>query len=91
LVDGAAPVKVRPYRYAPALKDKIEKQVKEMLQHGVIQPSNSPFSSSVLLVKKKDNSWRFSVDYRHFNAITVKSKFPVPIINEFFYEFSGAS
>jgi hypothetical protein len=56
LVDGASPVKVCPYRYAPFLKDEIEKQVKEMLLNGVIQPSSSPFSSSVLLVKKKDNT-----------------------------------
>jgi hypothetical protein len=83
LIDGAAPVQVRPYRYAPTLKNEIENQIKEMLQSGIIQKSSSPFSSSVLLVKKKDNSWRFCVDYRHLNAITVKSKYPVPVIDEF--------
>lgn len=70
LVDGAAPITMRPYRYAPVLKDEIENQIKEMLTNGLIQPSNSPFSSSVLLVKKKDNTWRFCVDYRFLNAIT---------------------
>lgn len=85
LVDGAAPVNIRPYRYryAPALKDEIEKQVQGMLQSGLIQKSTSSFSSSVLLVKKKDGSSRFCVNYRHLNPITVKGTYPMPIIDEF--------
>lgn len=71
-----------PYRYAPALKEEIERQLQETLSNGIIQPSASPFSSSVLLVKKKDGSWRFYVDYNHLNAITVKGKYPVPVIDE---------
>jgi hypothetical protein len=63
LIEGAAPVQVRPYRYAPKLKDEIDKPIKEMLKNGLIKKSSSPFSSSVLLVKKKDNTWRFCVDY----------------------------
>jgi len=91
LVDGVVPVHIRPYRYAPQLKDEIEKQIQSMLQSGLIQKSNSPFSLSVLLVKKKDNTWRFCVDYRHLNAITAKGKYPVPIIDEFMDELSRAS
>lgn len=53
LVEGAQPVSVKPYRYPPALKDEIEKQVQEMLHQGVIQKSNCSFASPVLLVKKK--------------------------------------
>lgn len=81
LVEGARPVNIKPYRYAPAIKDEIEKQVVEMLQKGIIQESTSAFSSPVLLVKKKDNSYRFCVDFRHLNALTVKGKYPVPIID----------
>ncbi|WVZ67898.1 hypothetical protein U9M48_016915, partial [Paspalum notatum var. saurae] len=87
LIPGAAPVNVRPYRFPPALKDE---QVKEILDNGFIQKSTSPFYSSVLLVKKKDKTWRFCVDYRQLNAITVKGKYPVPIIDELLDELVHA-
>jgi hypothetical protein len=91
LLPGARPVQMRPYWYAPALKTEIEAQVAEMLASGLIQHSKSPFASSVILVKKKDNSYHFCVDYRHLNALTTKSKFHVPIIDELLDELSGAA
>lgn len=91
LLLSATPVSVRPYRYPPAVKNEIEGQITAMLNSGIIQHSQSPFSSSVLLVKKKDGTFRFCVDFRQLNAITVKTKYPVPVIEELLDELHGAS
>lgn len=91
LLPSVKPVNVKPYRYAPTQKDEIERQIKEMLANGVIRPSHSPFASSVILVKKKDGTWRFYVDYRQLNSITVKDKYPLPIVDELLDELHGAA
>jgi hypothetical protein len=91
LVEGVTPVTVRPYRYPPAIKDEIDRQIVQMLREGIIQHSTSPFSSSVLLVKKKDQTWRSCVDFRHLNAITLKGKYLVPLIDDFLDELGQAS
>jgi hypothetical protein len=89
LLPNSPPVHSRPYRYSPLQKDEIEKQVTEMLQAGTVIPSMSAFASPVLLVKKKDGTWRFCVDYRHLNALTVKNQFPLPIVDELLDELAG--
>jgi hypothetical protein len=61
LISGATPVNIRAYHYPPSLKDEIERQVHVMLEQGLIQPSKSPFSSPVLMVRKKDGSWHFAL------------------------------
>lgn len=90
LMPGAQPVNNRPYRHKPKHKSEIEQQIQELLEAGVIQKSSSPFASPVILVKKKDGTWRLCTDYRQLNAMTVVAKFPIPVIEELLDELHRA-
>jgi hypothetical protein len=91
LLPGAKPPNIRPYRMSHSQKNTIETIIKQLLKKGEIQPSSSPFSSPVILVRKKDRSWRLCVDYRGLNDITVKNKFPIPVIEDLLDELHGAT
>ena len=66
------------------------RQVEELKQRGVIEPSDSPWAANVVLVRKKDGTKRFCVDYRGLNAVTIKDAYPVPRIDETLDALSGA-
>jgi hypothetical protein len=90
LKPDAQPVAVRPYRYPAAHKDELERQCANMMEQGIVWRSDSPFSSPVLLVKKPDDSWRFCVDYRALNAMTLKDAFAIPVVDELLDKLNGA-
>lgn len=80
--DDARPIRQQPYRISAKEREAIRTQVQEMLNDDVIQPSKSPWSSPVVLVKKKDGTLRFCVDYRKLNDITKKDVYPLPRIDD---------
>ncbi|KAL4562417.1 hypothetical protein LXL04_034620 [Taraxacum kok-saghyz] len=82
LMEGQGPVCVRPYRYPHLHKDEIQRQVEEMMEQGIIRPSQSAYSSPVILVKKKDSTWRLCIDYRALNKVTILDKYPIPMVEE---------
>ncbi|GBM73771.1 Transposon Ty3-I Gag-Pol polyprotein [Araneus ventricosus] len=85
-----APIKQRPYRTSATERRAIENEVQRMLKEDVIQPSDSPWSSPVVLVKKKNGEWRFCVDYRRLKKITKKDVYPLPRIDDALDCLAGA-
>ncbi|MES9902836.1 MAG: reverse transcriptase domain-containing protein [Sedimenticola sp.] len=85
------PIK-QPYRRVPIhLRDEVHKQTQNMLSDGIIEESKSPWSSPVVLAKKKDGSMRFCVDYRRLNSTTHKDAHPLPRIDDCLDALTGAS
>ncbi|XP_063293534.1 uncharacterized protein LOC134578463 [Pelobates fuscus] len=79
---GQAPLRQPPYRIPEAVREGMRKEIDEMLWLGVIEPSESPWASPVVLVPKKDGTTRFCVDYRRLNDKTVTDAYPMPRMDE---------
>ena len=77
-----APVSSHPYRVAPRYKEEVKAQINKLLELGILQPSTSPWSSSIITVKKKDGGIRICVDFRAINAITEPDPYQMPLIEE---------
>jgi hypothetical protein len=90
LVPVNLPPNIHPYHHPFSQKNEIEKMVQELLNAGVIHPNMSPYSSPVVMVLNKEGSWSMCPDFRALKKLTIKDKFPIPIINDLLDELSGA-
>lgn len=81
LEPGTRPIKQRYYPVSPFKQQIMDKEIDEMLKLKVIEPSKSPWSSPVCMVRKKDDSYRFCCDYRKINFLSKKDAYPIPYIS----------
>ncbi|KAL0197560.1 hypothetical protein M9458_006100, partial [Cirrhinus mrigala] len=86
----AQPIRQRAYRTSPHIRAEIDRQVQQLLSHDVIEESCSPWASPVVLVKKRDGSYRFCIDFRKLNAVTVKDSYPLPRASDALDSLAGA-
>jgi hypothetical protein len=78
------------YRRSVLENNEIKRQIQELLQKGHIRPSSSPCGSPIVLVQKKDGTWRLCIDYRALNKITVRNRYPIPRIDDLLDQLKGA-
>ncbi|UYV80156.1 hypothetical protein LAZ67_18001842, partial [Cordylochernes scorpioides] len=88
--EDAKPIKHKPYRVSAKERTIIKDQIDEMLEEGIIRQSSSPWSFPVILVKKRDGKYRFCVDYRKLNEVTVKDVYPIPRIDDVMDTLQGS-
>jgi len=90
IVTKARPIKQRWYRVSPIMQQHIDNELDEMLKLGVVEPSKSPWASPVVMVKKKDGSFRLCVDYRKVNAVCERDGYPLPQVTDTLDKLSQA-
>ena len=83
------PISSRPYRIPLHLEETTRLQLNAMLEQGVISPSDSPWSSLVILHPKKSGGYRFCIDFRRLNSLTAADKFPIPLIEDVLNALAG--
>jgi hypothetical protein len=90
LVPGTTPIFKIPYRMVANQLAKLKEQLQELLDKGYIHPSASPWGAPVIFILKKDGMQRMCVDYRSLYEVTIKNKYPLPIIDDLFDQLKGA-
>ncbi|GKD93102.1 putative reverse transcriptase domain-containing protein, partial [Tanacetum coccineum] len=90
LIPRAMPVAKSPYRLAPSKMEELSSQLREFQDKGFIRPSSSPWGTPVLFIKKKDGSFRMCIDYTELNRLTIKSRYPLPRIDDLFDQLQGS-
>ena len=90
LEENAQPFFIPNYRLPISQRATVEEMIKDMKREGIVRPSKSPYNSPLLLVPKKDGSWRMVIDYRKLNKQTVPDRFPMPVINDVLAQLGGA-
>ncbi len=90
ITEDVPPIKCRYRPVSPHLEASLRQQLNEWLNHGVIEPSNSPWSSNLVAAKKKDGSIRWCVDWRRLNSVTKKDSFPMPMIGDTLTRLGGS-
>ncbi|GKB04014.1 putative reverse transcriptase domain-containing protein [Tanacetum coccineum] len=91
LITRATHIARTPYRLALSEMQELSNQLQELTDQGFIRPSTSPWGAPVLLVKKKDRSFRICIDYRELNKLTIKNRYPLPRIDDLFDQLQGLS
>ena len=76
------PIRQPRRRIPEALRKPVDTETQLMLDQGVIRESSSPWSSPIVMVRKKDGSWRFCIDYRQLNSVTHRDAYPIPRIDD---------
>ena len=84
------PISMTPHRMTSVKFQELRVQLQELLDKGFIRPSTSPWGAPVLFMKKKDKTLRLCIDYRQLNRVTVKNRYPLPRIDDLFYQLRGA-
>ncbi|GJY96734.1 hypothetical protein Tco_0513644 [Tanacetum coccineum] len=74
----------------PLELEELRNQLKELMDAGYIRPSKSPYGAPVLFQRKKDGSLRMCIDYRALNKVTIKNKYPIPLITDLFDQLGKA-
>ncbi|PIK40376.1 hypothetical protein BSL78_22777 [Apostichopus japonicus] len=87
--DSSTPIKQRAYRSTPKMREEIQNQCDRLMENDLIEESYGPWSSPIVMIKKPDGTYRFCVDYRKLNKVTVKDSHPLPRIDDTLDALSG--